>query len=298
MRIVVTGSSGLVGSALVPALRAKGNDVARLVRRAPASHDEIRWNAAGPLPPEALRGADAVVHLAGESIAGKRWNAATKEAIRSSRVETTKRLAEGILGLDPRPRVFVGASAIGVYGSRGDEVLVESSAPGDDFLAEVCRAWEEAAAPLARAGVRVVHLRFGVILSARGGALQKMLTPFRLGVGGVVGSGRQWMSWISLDDAVAAILFALGRESFAGAANAVAPSAVTNREFTKTLGRVLSRPTVFPMPAFAARLAFGEMADALLLSSARVRPAALEAAGFRFSHPRLEDALRHVLAAP
>ena len=215
--------------------------------------------------------------------------------IRDSRVDGTRLLAETLARLSRPPRVLVCASAIGYYGNRGDELLREESAPGSDFLAEVCQAWEAAARPAAHKGIRLVHLRFGVILSAGGGALSKMLAPFRLGLGGKIGDGRQWISWISIDDAVGAVQHALGTDALRGPANAVAPKPATNEEFTAILGKVLSRPTIFPMPAFAARLAFGEMADALLLSSARVEPARLIATGYHFHHPELGSALRHLL---
>ena len=233
--------------------------------------------------------------MAGENIAGGRWTESRKAAIRKSRVESTRLLCEAIVGRPAVPKTLVCASAIGYYGDRGAEILTEESTPGADFLASVCQEWEAAADLAAKKGVRVVHLRFGVVLSAAGGALGKMLTPFKMGVGGRIGTGSQFMSWVALDDAVAAIQFALNDDSLAGPVNVVAPQAVTNGEFTRTLGRVLGRPTIFPMPAFAARAAFGEMADALLLSSARVRPARLESAGFAFQFPELEGALREIV---
>lgn len=301
MKIIVTGASGLVGSALVPTLIAGGHQVTALVRRAsrhrpPADVTEVEWDpAGGQLDAARLVGHDAAVHLAGEPIAAGRWTDAKKRRIRESRVQSTRLLAETLARLQTRPRVLVCASAIGYYGSRGAEVLIEESAPGNDFLAEVCRAWEAAAEPARAADIRTVHLRFGVVLSKEGGALAQMLTPFQLGIGGQIGSGKQYMSWLALDDAVGMIEFALNAESFAGAVNAVAPQPVTNREFTQTLGRVLGRPTFLPMPAFALRLALGEMADALLLASARVEPTRLAAAGYEFKYPQLEGALRHVL---
>lgn len=280
MKILITGSSGLVGSALVGSLSGDGHSITRLVHGQP-------W----PL----LEGHDAVVHLAGESIATGRWTPAKKARIRESRVVFTRRLAEALARLAQPPKVFLCASAIGFYGDRGDEVLREASAPGSGFLADVCRDWEAATQPVAERGVRVVNLRFGVILSASGGALAKMLTPFKLGAGGVMGNGRQWMSWIALDDAIGAIRYGLTTDFLHGPINVVAPNPVTNREFTKTIGRVLGRPTVFPLPAFVARLAFGEMADPLLLSSQRVEPAQLVASGYRFKFPTIEGALRHLL---
>lgn len=296
MNVLVSGSHGLVGSALVSELVADGIVVRRLVRGERAGEGEVAWDPDGGHVDEGgLGGIDAVVHLAGENIAARRWSSAQKSRIRDSRVRGTRRLAEAVSRLAAPPGVMICASAIGYYGDRGAELLDESSEGGSGFLAEVCRDWERAAEPAVRRGVRVVWLRFGVILSARGGALKSMLRPFRLGLGGVVGSGRQFLSWVSLDDAVGAIRHALARSSVVGAVNVVAPAAVTNREFTRVLGRVLGRPTVLPLPAFAARLVLGEMADALLLSSARVVPRRLEASGYRFRHAELEEALRSAL---
>jgi len=238
---------------------------------------------------------DAVVHLAGENIAAGRWTERQKARIRDSRVKGTRLLCDLLARYSPPPKALVCASAVGYYGDRGDEILKEESASGSDFLSDVCGEWEAATQTAVERGIRVVNLRIGVVLSPLGGALAKMLTPFKLGAGGVIGSGRQYMSWIALDDAVRAFHFALTNQSLHGPVNAVAPNAVTNRDFTRTLGRVLSRPTVFPMPAFAARLAFGEMADALLLASTRVQPARLLAGGFTFRYPDLEGALRHLL---
>lgn len=294
MKILVSGSSGLVGSALVPVLTKEGHEVIRLVRTRSAG--AAFWDpAAGLLDLGGQSGLDAVVHLAGENIAAGRWTTARKERIRASRVRGTRFLAETLAGLAQRPRVFACASAIGFYGDRGEEVLDEASPAGQGFLAEVCRDWEAAAEPARQAGVRVVHLRFGVILSPLGGALAKMLLPFRLGLGGRIGSGRQYLSWIALADALRAIHHALLREEVLGPVNVVAPNPASNRDFTKTLARVLWRPAFFPMPAWAARLAFGEMADELLLASARVLPRRLQETGFRFDHPDLEEALRHLL---
>jgi uncharacterized protein (TIGR01777 family) len=302
MKIIVSGASGLVGSALVPSLVAAGHQVTALVRRparqpTQAGVSEVEWNpAAGQLDAARLVGHDAAVHLSGENIAGGRWTDEKKERIRASRVQSTRLLAETLARLETRPRTFVCASAIGYYGDRGAEVLTEESAPGTDFLAEVCREWEAAAEAARAAGLRVVNLRFGVILSAEGGALAQMLTPFKLGIGGPLGSGQQYMSWLTRADAVGMIEYALANENLSGPVNAVAPQAVTNSEFAQTMGRVLSRPAILPMPAFALRLTLGrEMAQALLLSSARVEPAKLKAAGYQFKHPQLEGALRHVL---
>lgn len=298
MKILVTGSTGLVGSMLVPSLKAKGHEVIRLVRSEPKdSATQIYWNPAkGTLSADALEGLGGVVHLAGDNLAEGRWTDEKKQSIRESRVKGTTLLSETLAKLERKPEVLVSASAVGFYGSRGDEILNERSASGDDFLAEVCREWELSTQAAAQGGVRVVHLRFGVILSGEGGALKKMLTPFRMGVGGKLGDGKQYMSWIAIDDAVGAIELALVNDSLRGAVNVVAPEAVTNYEFTKAMGRALSRPTIFPVPAFAARLAFGEMADATLLASQRVEPVRLKEAGFVFKYPELEGALRHVLS--
>lgn len=297
MKILVTGSSGLVGSMLVPDLKAKGHEVIRLVRSTPKdSATEIYWNPVkGTLNADELEGLDGVVHLAGDNLAEGRWTDEKKQSIRESRIKGTTLLSETLAKLEQKPEVLVSASAIGFYGSRGDEILNERSASGEDFLAEVCREWELSTQAAAQSGVRVVHLRFGVILSGAGGALKKMLTPFQMGVGGKLGDGKQYMSWITIDDAVSAIEHALVNDSLRGAVNVVAPEPVTNYEFTKAMGRVLSRPTIFPVPAFAARLAFGEMADATVLASQRVEPARLKETGFVFKYPKLEDALRHLL---
>jgi hypothetical protein len=279
-----------------------GHTVLHLVR--PQSLDQrpanggVKWDpVGGAFDCAAAEGADAVVHLAGASIA-ERWTPERKKVLRSSRVEATRHLVEELARLAKPPRVFVAASAIGYYGSRGDEQLTEQSAAGNDFLAELSQAWEAESQRAAQAfGARVALLRIGVVLARHGGALGKMLTPFRLGVGGVIGSGRQWMSWIALPDLVDVLVRALADDSYSGPINAVAPGAVTNREFTKALGKVLGRPTFFPLPAFAARLAFGEMADALLLGSQRVVPARLQQMNHKFAHPTLESALRAVLQA-
>ena len=303
MKIIVTGSSGLIGSALVQSLTARGDAVTCLVREkrgAPrvAGTREVLWSPArGELNAAELEGHDAVVHLAGDPIAEGRWTDEKKRRIRESRVQGTTLLAETLARLSAPPRVLLTASAVGYYGDRGGELLTEASAAGTDFLSGVCREWEASAEAAKAAGMRVVKLRFGVVLSGAGGALTKMLTPFKMGVGGKIGSGEQYMSWIALDDAVGAILHALAHEELEGAVNVVAPRAVTNAEFTKTLGGVLGRPTIFAVPAFAARLAFGEMADAALLASQRAEPSQLKATSYTFKYPELEGALRHVLAA-
>ncbi|MCH8221545.1 MAG: TIGR01777 family protein [Proteobacteria bacterium] len=296
MKILVTGSHGLIGSALIPFLTTGGHEVLRLVRNPNPATNEIPWDPqAGVIDNEQLEGLDAVVHLAGENIASKRWNTAQKKRIRESRVHGTRLLSESIARLNDPPKVLVCASAVGYFGDRGDEELDEQSEPGTGFLADVCRDWEAAADPAREKGIRVVNLRFGVILSSAGGALAKMLLPFKLGLGGVVGSGKQYWSWIALDDVLGAILHVISNDDLNGPVNCVSPNPATNREFTKTLGRVLKRPTVFPLPAFAARLALGEMADELLLPSARVIPKRLQESGYEFQYPELEEALRHAL---
>lgn len=296
MKIAVTGATGLVGTALLDRLHSDGHEAWPVVRRAGGAANEILWDpATGKIERDKLCGMEAVVHLAGESIAEGRWTAAKKQRIRDSRVVGTELISRTLAELDPRPRTLVSASAIGYYGDRGTEACTESSPPGKGFLPDVCVAWEAATEGARRADIRVVNLRIGIVLSPQGGALSKMLLPFRLGVGGRVGSGRQYWSWISLDDLIGAILHCLQHEGLMGAVNAVAPNTVTNLEFTKTLGRVLHRPTVLPMPAFAARLALGEMADALLLASARVVPESLIVSGYAYQHSTLEAALRSML---
>ncbi|RPI11098.1 MAG: TIGR01777 family protein [Zetaproteobacteria bacterium] len=299
MRVAVTGSRGLVGSALVPFLTTGGHRAIRLVRGSPSGPDEIGWDPARVLPDASpLAGIDAAVHLAGENIAAGRWTPTRKAEIRRSRVEGTRRLCESLARLAQPPKVLVSASAVGFYGDRSAEVLTEDSDPGGGFLADVCREWESATEPASQAGIRVVNLRFGMVLSPAGGALRKMLLPFRLGAGGRVGTGEQFVSWIALDDAVGVIHHVLGDDSLRGPVNAVAPGPVSNAEFARTLARVLRRPALLPLPAFAARLAFGEMADALLLSGAHVVPARLQASGYRFRFSALEGALRHLLGRP
>ncbi len=297
MKVLMTGSSGLIGSALGARLASQGHGVTRLVRAKPAAGAAaLEWDpAAGRLDAAALEGFDAVVHLAGESIASGRWTAARKARIRDSRIQGTRLLSERLARLMRKPAVLVCASAIGYYGNRGEEVLGESSPAGSGFLADLCREWEAASDAAASAGIRVVNLRTGLVLSRQGGALPRMLVPFRLGVGGRIGDGRQYMSWITLDELTGVYLYALRTETLAGPVNAVTPNPVINADFTRTLGRVLRRPTLFPLPAFAARLVLGEMADELLLASARVQPARLLATGYVFRFAELEGALRHVL---
>ncbi len=297
MKTLITGSTGLIGSALIEALKTQNHHVTRLVRSPlPSGEPTVQWNpAAGTLNANEIEGFDAVVHLAGESIAARRWTAAQKARIRDSRVKGTKLLSETLAKLAKPPKVLVCASAIGFYGDRGEEILREDSKIGSGFLAEVCQEWENAAEAAGKKGIRVVHLRNGLVLSPKGGALAKLLLPFKMGVGGIVGNGKQYWSWVSLDDTVGAFCHALTNENLRGAANLAAPRSVTNSEFTKILGKVLSRPTIFPLPAFVARLMLGEMADGLLLSSARIEPARLLASGYKFKHPELEGALRDLL---
>jgi len=296
MRVAITGSTGLIGSALVPALRAAGHEVVPLVRGdARNSAGSIRWDPGrGLLDPRALDGFEAVVHLAGVPV-DARWTADYKRAIRSSRVDSTALLTRTLVQQRPTPRVFLVASAVGIYGDRGDEILDEHSALGSDFLAEVGRAWEAAADPAQNAGIRTVHTRFGIVLSRAGGALARMLPPFELGAGGKIGPGTQWMSWVAREDAIRGIVYALENSAVSGPINVTSPSPVTNGEFARTLGHVLRRPTVATIPAFALRLAFGELADAALLASQRVVPRALTGQQFTFQYAELEPALRRAL---
>jgi uncharacterized protein (TIGR01777 family) len=298
MIIAITGSSGLVGSALIHALEGDGHLIRPVVRRAPRDGaNEIRWDPdKGTIDAAEFATVDGVVHLAGENIAGRRWTKSFKQEIVDSRVRSTKLLCDTLASLASKPTVLVSASAIGYYGNRRSEPLDESALPGQGFLAELCQQWEAATVPARDANIRVVSLRIGFVLSRDGGGLAKMLIPFRLGAGGIIGSGQQYISWIALDDLVRAIQFVLSAAALAGPVNAVAPSPVTNREFTKTLGSVLHRPTILPMPTFAARLAFGEMADEMLLGGARIEPRALENARFEFLFPQLATALRHLLS--
>jgi uncharacterized protein len=296
--VLVTGARGFIGSALVPALRAAGHRPAIAVRggSVPAGVEGIAWDpVAGTIDAAALEGMDAVVHLAGAGIGDKRWTAARKTEILQSRTRGTRLLAEALAELG-RPRVLVSASAIGYYGSRGDEVLTETSSPGDDFVAHVCQEWEAATTPAAEAGIRTAVVRTGIVLGRGGGVLARLITPFRLGLGGRIAGGDQYMSWIALDDHVAVLLEALSSDSLAGPVNSTAPNPVTNAEFTETLGRVLHRPTVIPTPLLPLKAIYGaELVQHLLVEGQRVRPAVLEATGFGFRHSTLEDALRSIL---
>jgi len=297
MKILITGASGLVGKALQKSFADKGYEMLLASRSEPKADNEIQWTVEeGFAQAERLEGIDAVVHLAGESVSSLRWTDEKKKAIRDSRVFGTRSVVDAISKLKDRPKVLVAASAIGFYGERGDEEVNESSAAGHGFLAEVAKEWEGEARRAEDAGVRTVLLRTGIVLSKDGGALATMLLPFKMGVGGVVGSGKQWMSWISLDDHVAVINYVIENENIRGAVNAVSPEPVTNEEFTKTMGEVLYRPTFIPLPEFAVSMLMGEMGDALLLTSTKVLPKRLEDTGFKFEQPALKGALEHALA--
>ena len=292
MKVAIAGASGLVGSALIPRLENESIEVTRLVRESPKP-GEIEWHPnQDTIKPDRLKGFDAIINLAGENIAEGRWTDEKKRKIHDSRVYGTHLLSEAMAKVDPKPQVFLCASATGIYGDRGDEILSEQSESGGGFLAGVCREWEQATEPASKAGVRVVNLRFGPILAAEGGMMAKMLTPFKMGMGGKIGSGKQYISWVAIDDVVNAMKLALKDESTRGPLNIVAPNPVTNEVLTKTLGHVLNRPTALAMPAFAARLAFGEMADEMLLVSQRVVPKKLTEARFEFRYPNLESALK------
>jgi uncharacterized protein (TIGR01777 family) len=294
VRIAISGASGLLGSALAPALAAAGHEVVRLVRREPQGPDEVAWDPArGTIDAAGLAGIHAAVHLAAANL-DRRWTEDYKREILDSRVRTTDLLARTLARLEPRPAVLLCAGGMGIYGDRGDEVLTEESEYGTGFLAEVSKAWEEAAEPARAAGMRVVNFRQGIFLSVEGGALERMLTPFKLGVGGRVGSGRQWWSWVALDDAVAAYRFVLEGD-LEGSVHLTSPNPVTSAEFTKALGRALHRPTVFPLPAFAVKLLFGERGEAILLEGQRAIPARLLDAGFTFAYAGLDEALAHAL---
>ena len=296
MKILITGASGLVGTELQKSLAGKGHDLLLASRKEPIDEQHIQWSIeSGFAELERLEGIDALVHLAGENVSGLRWTEEKKKAIRDSRVLGTRNVVDAISRLKKKPGVFVASSAIGFYGERGDEDVTESSAAGDNFLAHVCRDWEAESRRAEDAGIRTVLLRTGIVLSKDGGALGTMLLPFKLGVGGVVGSGKQWMSWISMEDHIAVISYALDNENIRGAVNSVAPNPVTNEEFTKTLGDVLYRPTFLPVPEFLVGMVFGEMGDALLLASTKVLPKRLEQAGFHFRYPQLRAAIEHAV---
>ena len=296
MRVLVTGSTGFIGSALVSYLKERGLSVTRLVRRRPAvDNGEVQWDPqAGTIDAARLAGVDAVVHLAGENINAGRWTSRRKAMIQDSRVEGTRLLSRTLAGLDPPPGVLACASGLGYYGDRGDEILREDSGPGSDFLAVATRRWEESTEAAAEAGIRVVNLRFGLVFSPAGGALQKMMTPFKLGVGGRLGSGRQFVSWISLSDATRAVYHALTTETLQGPVNVSAPDALTNAALARAIGRVLSRPALFPTPAFVLRLVLGELAETVLFST-RMEPAKLLSSGFEFHHADVTSALHSML---
>lgn len=295
MRVAITGSTGLIGAALVDRLRAEGHTVARLVRsRAKAGPGDVMWDpGAGTIDAAALEGVDAIVHLAGENV-GTRWTEQKKRQIMESRVNGTRLIAQTVAGLQRKPRVLVQASATGIYGDAGDEAVDESSAPGTGFLADVGRQWEAASAPAEQAGIRVVKLRFGVVLSRKGGALQRLLLPFQMGVGGPIGSGRQWMPWLSLPDAVEIAMTAIRDDRLHGPVNAITGS-VRNADFTTALGQAVNRPALIPVPGFGLRLVFGQMADEALLAGQRAEPRRLREIGFTYHHPTLDDALHAAL---
>lgn len=303
MRILISGSTGLVGTALVEKLSREGHTVTRLVRRGTSGTGNadgaytpgVAWDpVAGYFDAASAEGADALVHLAGASIAGGRWNAARKELLRTSRIDATRHLIAALAKLQRPPRAILAASAVGFYGDRGDEILSEASGPGNDFLAGLCREWEAETARAAEFGARVVNLRFGIILAKHGGALPQMAMPIKLGVGGRLGNGRQWMSWVTLEETVRIVEFALANAGLAGPVNVVAPNPARNSEFTKVLAKTLHRPALFPAPGFALRLALGEMADALLLSGQKVVPSKLVNSGYSFVQPNLAEALADV----
>lgn len=294
-RILVSGASGPIGTALLASFDSQGDRIVRMVRGRAQNAAQVTWDPLAPVLPASVSGFDAVVHLAGESVVG-RWTEEKKKAIRESRVQGTRNLATALAQCEARPGVLVCASAIGFYGNRGDEVLSEDSRAGQGFLPEVCREWEDASQIAASAGIRTVNVRIGVVLSPKGGALEKMLTPFKLGLGGRIGSGQQWFSWIHVDDIVGGIQHATGTASLAGPVNLVAPNAVRNLEFTKVLASVLRRPAFFPVPAFVLRLAFGKQAaEEMLLASERVQPGKLESSGYMFRFRELRPALENLV---
>jgi uncharacterized protein len=297
MKVLITGASGLIGTALQKSFGEKGYEMLLAGRGKPEKPNEIQWDVEnGFAEPERLEGLDAVIHLAGETVSGLRWTDEKKKAIHDSRVFGTRNVVETISELTDRPKLLISASGMDFYGDRGDEIMTESSKAGDTFLADVCKDWEAEARRAEDAGVRTVLLRSGMVLSKDGGALATMLTPFKFGVGGVVGSGKQWMSWISLDDLVRVVNFVMENENIRGAVNNASPNPVTNEEFTKTLGEVLYRPTILPLPEFAVNFVLGEMGDALLLDSRRIAPKRLLDAGFEFKYPDLKEAIEHAVA--
>lgn len=298
MKIAITGATGLIGGELMPTLKAKGHEIFVISRKPASNENEIQWDAYKGFEDaefEKLKGIDAVIHLAGESVGDSNWDEEKKRRIRESRVKGTRTLVDALSRLENPPKIFISASAIGFYGARGDEVLTEESEPGEGFFPEVCQEWEAEGDKAKEFGARVFHPRIGVVLSKDGGALEKMLTPFKFGVGGTVGSGEQWMSWIAIDDLIKIFHFALENENAVGAFNATAPNPVQNEEFTDTLGEVLHRPTILPLPAFGVKMLFGEMGETLLLEGARVIPQKLLDAGFGFEFPKLKEAFEHVL---
>jgi uncharacterized protein len=296
LNILVTGSTGLIGTELVSFLKKNGHRVIRMVRHSPRGNDEVRWNPASGIPDQtSIEGLDAVVHLAGENIAAGRWTSKQKLRIRESRIQGTRVLAQSLTYLFDPPKVLISVSAVGYYGNQEDKRLDETSAPGIGFLPDLCRDWEAATTPASMRNIRVVNPRLGVVLSAKGGALTQMLPLYRMGIGGKIGSGKQYLSWIAMDDLVRIIEHAIQNESLQGPVNAVTPYPATNSEFSKILGRVLNRPSFMALPAFAARLLWGQMADEVLLASARVSPTQLLQSNYKFLFPHLEAALHHIL---
>jgi uncharacterized protein (TIGR01777 family) len=296
MKVLVTGSSGLIGSTLIPLLKAKNYEIYTLVRHSPQSETEIFWDYENEnLDASKLEGIDVIVHLAGKNIADNKWTEKVKEEIKQSRIKGTNLLIRKLLSLTKPPSTFIAASAIGFYGNRGNEILSESSLPGSGYLAKLCQDWENTTKTASNIGLRTVNIRFGVVLSKKGGALSKMLLPFLFGAGGPIGSGKQYMSWIAVDDAVGAIDHIINNASIDGPVNLVSPNPILNKDFAHTLGKVLQRPAILPLPAFAAQLLLGEMANELLLSSQRVEPSVLKISNYKYKYPNLESALKHIL---